>query len=97
MLHFRSSEARLSLSFAGVGTEADIRTREKMDVSEDSTACRRAAAPAAGWLVVLFAESELVDEVSGRFLRRKLPPEMKAAAEAGVGVSGVSVSADSRS
>ena len=55
-----------------------------MDAREDSTACRRAAAglTCEG---LLAAESEPVDESGERFLRRKLPAEINAAAEAGVG------------
>lgn len=77
ILFFRSSDARRSLSFAGTGTAAEIKTRENILASAASTACRRAAA-----LEELFdARSESVD----RGLRRKLPPDINAAAEAGVG------------
>lgn len=44
ILFLRSSVARRSLSFVGVGTDPEIRTRANIDASEDSTAWRRAAA-----------------------------------------------------
>lgn len=89
ILRFLSSAARRSFSFIGVGTAAEMRTREKTDASADSTDCRCAMAAflAAAVAVVLVAESEPDDEVevSDRGFRRKLPAEMNAAAEAGVG------------
>lgn len=78
---FRSSDARLSLSFAGTGTEAEISTRANIDANEDSTDWRRAAGRD-----VVPADASEPETVGERFLRRKLPAEMNAAAEAGVGI-----------
>lgn len=91
MLFFRSSDARLSFSFAGTETSAKISTGAKKDASADSTACRRAAA---GWPCgfVVVAGSGPSDDVGERVLRRKLPAEMNAAADAGVGDWKVEVS-----
>lgn len=84
ILFLRSSDARRSFSFAGTGTAAEINTRAKIPARAASTACRRAVALAA----LLDAKSDSNE----RALRRKLPPEMNAAAEAGVGAVGDVVS-----
>lgn len=78
----RSSDARRSFSLDGSGAEAEISTRAKIDDRAVSTVCLRTAEGLVGTgsgLVVV------VDVLVERFLRRKVPPEMSVAAEAGVG------------
>lgn len=90
ILFFRSSNARFSLSFDGMRTRPEIKRLAKMPAKVFSTARRREAI---GFVLVPlpFLDSDVLDEddvdalVKERDWRRKLPPEVKAAEEAGVG------------
>lgn len=93
---FRSSTARFSLSFEGVGTSVEMRKLENILANAASTACRWEARELAFLLSSLFCfllsdkedDDDMEEFVIDRDLRRKLPPVMKAAEEAGVGGDG---------